>query len=104
MANKRKEYLLENPDDIETVEAGDYVVEDFIPQSEITFVCGPPKHLKSFLVPSWTLCAATGRDWFGHKVKQSRVVYNIGEGGDAFIGRIKARQIHKNVPNRGRSS
>ena len=31
--------------------------------------------------------------------KQSRVIYNIVEGGDAFIGRIKAWQIHNKIPN-----
>jgi AAA domain len=97
--NISEQYLLVDPDSIKVVEAGDYLVEGLIPQSEITFVCGPPKHLKSFLVPSWALSIATGRDWFSHKVKQSRVVYNISEGGDAFIGRIKAWQIHNKAPN-----
>ena|SRR6516165_1227869 len=98
-SNKPKsEYLLEDPDEIEEVEAGEYVVEGFVPQSEVTFVCGPAKHLKTFLVPSWVLCAATGQEWFGHKVKRCKVVYNIGEGSDAFMGRIKAWQIHNGVP------
>jgi hypothetical protein len=51
------------------------------------------------LALSWLLCIATGLNWFEHKVRRAKVLYFIGEGVDAFIGRIKAWQIANNVPN-----
>jgi hypothetical protein len=91
-------YQLIDPDDIKTVIATEYLIQDFLVLNEITFVFGAPKQFKTFLVLAALLCVALGIDFFGRKVQQRKVLYLIGEGGDAFIGRIKAWQALNNVP------
>lgn len=90
-----------DPDTIDVVVSTKYIIENYLVLGESTFVFGPPKHLKTFLVLSWMLCLATGLHWFGHKVRQLKVLYIIGEGADAFMGRVKAWQIANKVPNLG---
>ena len=90
-----------DPDTIEVVVSTKYMIENYLVLGESTFVFGPPKHLKTFLVLAWMLCIATGLDWFGHKVRQAKVLYIIGDGADAFMGRVKAWQIANHIPNLG---
>ena len=59
---------------------------------EITFVWGAPKHFKTMFVMAALLCVALGIPFFGRKVLQRKVLYMVGEGADAFQGRIKAWQ------------
>jgi hypothetical protein len=91
-------YQLIDPDDIKEVIATEYLIDDFLVLGEITFVFGAPKQFKTFLILAALLCVALGRDFFGRKVQQRKVLYLIGEGGDAFIGRIKAWQALNNEP------
>ena len=88
-----------DPDTVDVVVSTKYAIENYLVLGESTFIFGPPKHLKTFLVLSWMLCVATGLDWFGHKVRQLKVLYIIGEGADAFMGRVKAWQIENRIPN-----
>jgi hypothetical protein len=97
--DSKLKFQLVDPDDIKTVVSTKYAIEDYLVLNESTFVFGPPKHLKTFLVLSWLLCIATGLDWFGHKVRRLKVLYFIGEGVDPFMGRIKAWQIANHVPD-----
>jgi hypothetical protein len=64
-------------------------------------ICGAPKHLKTMWLISLLCSTAVGRPWFDRQVQQSKVLYVIGEGGDAFIGRVKAWQKHNNVESFG---
>jgi AAA domain len=101
MADQKPKYTYQliDPDDIKTVIATEYLIEDFLVLREITFVFGAPKQFKTFLILAALLCVAMGIDFFGRKVAQRKVVYMIGEGGDAFIGRVKAWQTLHNVPS-----
>jgi hypothetical protein len=101
MANQKPKYSysLIDPDDVKEVIATEYLIDDFLVLGEITFVFGAPKQFKTFLVLAALLCVAMGRDFFGRKVQQRKVLYLIGEGGDAFVGRIKAWQALNNVPD-----
>jgi hypothetical protein len=100
MADQKPKYTysLIDPDDIKEVIATEYLIDDFLVLGEITFVFGAPKQFKTFLVLAALLCVALGRDFFGRNVQQRKVLYLIGEGGDAFIGRIKAWQALNDVP------
>src|SRR5262245_6028673 len=71
--DSKLKFQLVDPDDIKTVVSTKYAIEDYLVLNESTFVFGPPKHLKTFLVLSWLLCIATGLDWFGHKVRRLKV-------------------------------
>jgi hypothetical protein len=90
-------HLLIDPNDFDTVISTKWLIEGLVPLQEISLVFGPPKNLKTFLVLALLLCVATGREFFGRKVRQSKVLYIIGEGTNAFLGRIKAWQNLNNV-------
>jgi hypothetical protein len=100
MADQKPKYTYQliDPDDIKTVIATEYLIQDFLVLNEITFVFGAPKQFKTFLVLAALLCVALGIDFFGRKIQQRKVLYILGEGGDAFQGRIKAWQALNDVP------
>src|SRR5262249_36939657 len=99
MADQKSKYTysLIDPDDIKEVIATEYLIDDFLVLGDITFVFVAPNQFKTFLILAALLCVALGRDFFARKVAQRKVLYLIGEGGDAFIGRIKAWQALNNV-------
>src|SRR5215471_15725011 len=97
--NSKYSYTLIDPDNIEVVKATEYLVENVFVLGESTFVWGAPKFFKTFFVLAAPLCVAMGVSFFGRKVIQKKVVYFIGEGSDAFIGRIKAWQILNKIPS-----
>jgi hypothetical protein len=94
MADQKPKYSFQliDPDDIKVVRGTEYLIENLFVLRELTFVYGAPKQFKTFFVLAALLCVALGIDFLGRKVKQCKVVYMIGEGGDAFLGRIKAWQ------------
>jgi hypothetical protein len=96
--NQKYSYTLIDPDDIEVVKATEYLVENIFVLGESSFVWGRPKFFKTFFVLAALLCVALGVSFFGRKVIQKKVVYFIGEGSDAFMGRIKAWQILNKIP------
>jgi hypothetical protein len=88
--NSKYSYTLIDPDNIEVVKATEYLVENVFVLGESTFVWGAPKFFKTFFVLAAPLCVAMGVSFFGRNF--------IGEGSDAFIGRIKAWQILNKIP------
>ena len=92
-------HLLIDPDDFDTVISTKWLIDGLVPLQEISLVFGPPKNLKTFLVLALLLCVATGREFFGRKVHRAKVLYIIGEGTNAFLGRIKAWQKLNDVPS-----
>jgi RecA-family ATPase len=88
-----------DPDDVDTVISTKWLIDGLVPLQEISLVFGPPKNLKTFLVLALLLCVATGREFFGRKVHRAKVLYIIGEGTNAFLGRIKAWQKLNDVPS-----
>ena len=94
MADQERKYTykLIDPDSVEIVKATEYLVEGLVVLGEITFVWGAPKHFKTMFVMAALLCVALGIPFFGRKVLQRKVLYMVGEGADAFQGRIKAWQ------------
>ncbi|MBR0695268.1 AAA family ATPase [Bradyrhizobium lablabi] len=68
-----------------------YLIEQLVPEGAFFQVFGDPKAGKSYLMMTVGLCIATGRDFAGLKVKRSRVLYIIAEGGRRrFAERVEA--------------
>jgi len=99
MADQKK-YAFINPDDLKVVPATKWVLKPLIPAAEILVGCGAPKHLKTLLLQGALFTVASHLpDFFGYEIRRRRkVLYAIGEGGDAFLGRTKAWQKMHNVP------
>jgi hypothetical protein len=75
-----------------------WLVEGLIPETGLVIPFGPPKSGKSFLVMSFCLHIADGRDWFGMPVKQGAVVYIAGEGVGGMSIRLRAMRLRYDIP------
>jgi hypothetical protein len=72
-----------------SIKKGD-LVKGFIPKKGMVFVWGPPKCGKSFWVFTLMMHVALGREYRGHKVTQTPVVYLALEGQDGYGRRREA--------------
>lgn len=68
----------------------EWLVAGLIPEKSLVVPFGPPKSGKTFIVLSWCLHVAAGKEWFGHAVKQGAVVYIAGEGTGGLSLRLRA--------------
>jgi RecA-family ATPase len=92
MAGRLNHYLLQTPlssmplTDHPLVPTGllpapRWLIKDIIPLGHspseifITVLFGPGGTFKTYVLLAWALCIATGRPWFGHKVRQGNVLF-----------------------------
>lgn len=68
----------------------EWLVEGLFEKNALVMVAGAPGSCKSILALDWMLCMATGRAWNGRKVKPSKVLYLLGEGGSGLLKRIQS--------------
>lgn len=69
----------------------DWVIKHYIEANSVGLLFGDPGSYKSFLAIDMAACTATGKDWFGHKVKRPGPAYYIaGEGHNGLARRLKA--------------
>lgn len=57
----------------------EWLIKGLMTRGEMTMLAGPSQSGKSFLAIDLALCVATGRDWFGRRVRRGGVVYQAGE-------------------------
>lgn len=68
-----------------------WIIKGILPRSaDPSLLFGASGSGKSFLALDMALAIARGEDWFGHRSKQTRVVYLAAEGGSGVGKRIKA--------------
>jgi putative DNA primase/helicase len=80
------------------VTATDWLIDNYLPKSNLGLVYGASGHMKSFLVFDWALHLAAGMDWHGNEVKEAQpVLYICGEGFNSIAKRVKAWKSHKNI-------
>ncbi|WP_024340996.1 AAA family ATPase [Bradyrhizobium japonicum] len=69
----------------------DYLVEDLIPEQELTIIMGPSQAGKSFITYHLAMCVARGVPFFGRRIlKPQPVVWCAYEGGRGARGRMLA--------------
>lgn len=73
---------------------GEWLIDDLILQNSIAMLFGQKESFKTFVAAGMAFCVALGRDWHGRRVRQGRVVYVLGEGGDTFKRRLHAWMKH----------
>jgi hypothetical protein len=77
-----------------------YIVKGLIAPGDVGIVYGPPGSGKSVLVPHLAYAVAQGRNVFGRRVKQRRVLYFAAEDGHGMRARIAAlMQEHGDAPD-----
>ena len=75
-----------------------WIIKGILPRSaDPSLLFGASGSGKSFLALDMALAISRGEDWFGHRSKQTRVVYLAAEGGTGLGKRIKAYCDQKNV-------
>lgn len=78
----------------------DWVIRDYLERNTLTYMYGEPGCMKTFLTLDMGLCVASGTSWHGRPVKQSPVLFIIGEGHQGFGKRVKAWcNAHDIVPD-----
>lgn len=75
---------------LNNIKPTDWLIEGVLEAEALSVMFGEPGSYKSFMALSWALSIATGKEWFGHKVKQGPVFMFIGEGHSGCAKRIAA--------------
>ncbi len=71
----------------------DWLIADYIERGDVGLTVGICGSAKSFLTLDWGCCVATGKNWFGHRVRPANVVYVAAEGQRGVGKRAKAWTI-----------
>lgn len=79
------------------VKAISWLIHGFIEADTLALLFGDPGTYKSFLAIAFGCCVASGKDFFGHKVKQGTVIFIAGEGMNGLARRFKAWSIRNKV-------
>jgi len=74
--------FISNMAGIERLQKTRWLVDGMIPQTSITWLYGPPKSMKSFVVMDIAAAVATGQEWMGRKTSRGVALYLAAEGGD----------------------
>ncbi len=74
-----------------------WLIQDFIETDSLALLFGDPGTYKSFLAIAFGCAVASGKEFFGHKVKQGPVVFIAGEGTNGLARRFKAWAIKNQV-------
>ena len=74
-----------------------YVVKTVFYKNTVAVVYGAPGSGKTFLVFDMILSAAREKEWFGKRVKTSKVLYICGEGGAGIQNRWNAYALHNSL-------
>ena len=74
----------------------EWLIDKIAEKETVVSIYAEPKAGKSFIGISMMLSIATGLDWYGHKTKESGVLYFCGEGEKSIFKRILAWEDHFN--------
>lgn len=79
-------------------QAPGWIIKGVLPRAELVVLFGESGSGKSFLALDIGAAIARGIEWRGNRTKQGRVVYIAAEGGGGFRNRLRAYEIHHEVP------
>jgi len=82
----------------EQLKSQKWTVKKWIPGSaKLIEFYGTPGSFKSFIVLFMALCIAIGKNWYGHAVRQCRVVFIPAEGQSGTLKRVMAWLAYHNI-------
>jgi hypothetical protein len=70
-----------------------WLVDGYLLRNSLALVYGRRGSYKSFLALDWSLCIASGRDWFGHATVQVPGLYVAAEGASGIAKRVDAWEV-----------
>ncbi len=89
------DYQLLTSTDLAALPPAPWLVRGLLPASGLAAVFGPSASGKSFLTLDLCLALAQGEPWFGHRTKESFVVYASLEGQLGMRQRVKAWEVRQ---------
>ena len=93
IVNERAENLrksIYSAADVNLELTNDYLIKNWLDESAISVVFGDSNSGKSFFAVDLAYHVASGKNWFGNRVKAGQVLYIAAEGGRGFSKRIAA--------------
>ena len=88
--------LVQVNDIIRDIKPADWLIKDIAERDSVVSIFGQAKSGKSFVTVDMAANTALGKDYHGHKTKQSTVVYLAGEGQRGIARRLSAWQTLNN--------
>ena len=98
IVNERAEYLrksIYSADEVNLELTNDYLIKNWLDKNAISVVFGDSNSGKSFFAVDLAYHVASGKNWFGNRVKAGQVLYIAAEGGRGFNKRIAAVKNNK---------
>ena len=98
IVNERAENLrksIYSAADVKLELTNDYLIKNWLDESAISVVFGDSNSGKSFFAVDLAYHVASGKNWFGNRVKTGQVLYIAAEGGRGFNKRIAAVKNNK---------
>ena len=92
--SKLLRYRLLKESDLLTLPKLEWLVKGALPSKGIAVIYGPSGSGKSFLCLDLAISIASGKSWFGRRVKAAPVVYAALEGESGFKQRVDAWKLH----------
>ena len=93
IVNERAENLrksIYSAADVNLELTNDYLIKNWLDKNAISVVFGDSNSGKSFFAVDLAYHVASGKNWFGNRVKTGQVLYIAAEGGRGFNKRIAA--------------
>ena len=93
IVNERAEFLkkaIYSAADVNLVLSNDYLIKNWLDEIAISVVYGDSNSGKSFFTLDLAYHVASGKNWFGNRVKSGHVLYIVAEGSRGFNKRISA--------------
>lgn len=78
---------------LDTIKPTNWLIKGYLERDSLVSLYAPPATAKTFLAVAMSACVATGKDWYGHPVKQGAVIYIAGEGQNGIAKRLQAWSI-----------
>ena len=98
IVNERAEYLrksIYSADKVNLELTNDYLIKNWLDKNAISVIFGDSNSGKSFFAVDLAYHVASGKNWFGNRVKTGQVLYIAAEGGRGFNKRIAAVKNNK---------
>lgn len=74
-----------------------YLIKGVLDFDSESWLIGASGGFKSFVAVDWACHVATGRQWWGRRIRKGRVLYVVAEGAKAFGKRIDAWEVANGV-------
>jgi hypothetical protein len=95
------ESQLMDSEKLKTLPPPEPLIDGYLFKDNLVWIAGKPGHCKSFAALEMAACVGTGKPWYGHSVKQGKVLYLIAEGVPGFAQRVDTWEQYNGLSTQG---